>query len=590
MKQSHSIVKALVITFLAAFVLGLGTVAIYADAGNLSSEESGYAGVSMKNNTPFMRSSYPDKWTLQPDGTWKHSNGNVLVGVKGKGIDVSEHNGKIDWEKVKADGIDFAILRIGWEYKEDKTFKYNVSECERLGIPYGVYLFSYTESSQNTIDEAKNAINILKKYNCQLSYPVYYDLEDAWKTLPDGTKVKTILHAFNSDPKRISAEAKRFCGIVEEAGYTPGIYANYDWFTNYLTEDYLDIYEKWVAQYNIECEYKKNHAVWQFSDAGNVKGITGSVDLNFDFAERINADKVRVSGATRFDTAIAIADEYKRYRIAMEGKEKFECIVVANGLNFPDALTGSYLAGCNEAPILMVAPNVEAKIEKYIKENLVDDGKIYLLGGEGVVSPRFEKAVSLLGTVERLSGQNRYDTNLAILDSVEKEYPSDTLLVCAGSNFADALSASPVGYPLMIVGDSLTEKQKNHLSLAKYKHIYIIGGTAVISNGVMAELERYASESIDRIYGATRYDTSVAVATTFFNAFNTATITSGLDFPDGIAGGRLAMAYNSPLLLVNEGNTVKANNFIKSRIVAPSKLFVLGGEGAISENIKRRIL
>ena len=100
-----------------------------------------------------------------------------------KVIDVSEHNGKIDWEKVKQSGIDGAILRVGYGNRmEDKYFKRNIEECNRLGIPYGIYLYSYAYDENFAYAEAEGTVEMLSKYHVNLSYPIFYDIEafDSW--------------------------------------------------------------------------------------------------------------------------------------------------------------------------------------------------------------------------------------------------------------------------------------------------------------------------------------------------------------------------------------------------------------------------
>ena len=123
--------------------------------------------------------SYPYAWEMV-DGHYVNSRGEVIPGAVKKGIDVSFWNGTIDWEKVKADGIDFAIIRCGYgmDYasQDDTQWERNVSECERLGIPYGVYLYSYANATTNASSEADHVLRLLQGHNP--TYPVYYDLED----------------------------------------------------------------------------------------------------------------------------------------------------------------------------------------------------------------------------------------------------------------------------------------------------------------------------------------------------------------------------------------------------------------------------
>jgi GH25 family lysozyme M1 (1,4-beta-N-acetylmuramidase) len=188
------------------------------------------------------------------------------------GIDVSQHNGQIDWQKVKDDGINFAIIRCGYgqniSSQDDPQFLYNVKECERLGIPYGVYLYSYAANREGARSEAEHVIRMLDGRNPE--FGVWIDMEDA-----DGYKIKYNI------PYSVGAEiCEEFCAYMEEKGYKAGIYANLDWFTNYLNVSYLDRYPKWVAQWNSECTYDGKYVMWQYTSSGKVEGISGNVDMN----------------------------------------------------------------------------------------------------------------------------------------------------------------------------------------------------------------------------------------------------------------------------------------------------------------------
>ena len=182
------------------------------------------------------------------------------------GIDVSEHQGKINWEKVKADGIDFAIIRCGYgtnsTSQDDDWFLYNATECERLGIPYGVYLYSYATNVARAQSEAEHVLRLLDGRT--LSYPVYFDMEDASTIGCD-----------------LAGIAKKFCGIIEAAGYPVGVYANLNWWNNYLTDPCFSRWHRWVAQYNSSCQYTGTYAMWQYTSSGSVNGISGRVDMNY---------------------------------------------------------------------------------------------------------------------------------------------------------------------------------------------------------------------------------------------------------------------------------------------------------------------
>lgn len=189
-----------------------------------------------------------------------------------KVIDVSYHNGTIDWAKVKAAGVDGAIIRCGYgsdiTSQDDKQWKRNADECTRLGIPFGVYLYSYAKSTDQAKSEAEHVLRLIKGY--KLSYPVYYDLEEP------GTE------------KYAVENAKVFSQIIENAGYWCGIYANNNWF-NTVIKNSLDNLTKWIARYSSE-KPDKDCDMWQYTSDGSVSGISGRVDMNHcyrDFPKEI---------------------------------------------------------------------------------------------------------------------------------------------------------------------------------------------------------------------------------------------------------------------------------------------------------------
>ena len=202
-----------------------------------------------------------------------------------QGIDVSGFQKDIDWQKVKDAGIDFAILKIGninaretdgWY--TDSYFQRNVTECERLGIPYGVYAYSYAKSTDDAAKGANHIIALLKGHNPTL--PVYLDLEDE--------SIKGTDHA---------AIAKAFCNTISAAGYAPGIYASASWFKNILIDPCFTNsgWSIWTAQYwygqrydaslGLGPEYPAKFDCWQYSAHGSVPGVNGDVDVNYWFGQ-----------------------------------------------------------------------------------------------------------------------------------------------------------------------------------------------------------------------------------------------------------------------------------------------------------------
>lgn len=209
-------------------------------------------------------------WSLTADG-YLSSDGSVIPHAVRKGIDVSEHNRFIDWEAAKNDGVQFAIIRCGYGSdfpdQDDLYWQRNVSECERLGIPYGVYLYSYAQSIEDAQSEADHVLRLLSGHNP--SYPVFYDLEE--NSLA-ATEHRSLL----------ASMATAFCNKVTAQGYEVGIYANLYWWNNFLTDPVFENWTRWVAQYNYRCDYTKNYQYWQCTSKGTIKGIDGYVDLNFE--------------------------------------------------------------------------------------------------------------------------------------------------------------------------------------------------------------------------------------------------------------------------------------------------------------------
>ena len=184
-----------------------------------------------------------------------------------KGIDVSEHNGTINWEKVKASGVEFVILRCGYgtnmTKQDDKQWLRNVQECERLGIPYGVYIYSYATNTERASSEADHVLRLIKGH--KLSYPVYFDMED------QSTE--------NSD---LASIAQTFCNKIRNAGYPVGVYASLSWWNYKLTDSCFSNWYRWIASWSAsKCNYNGQFALWQYLDRGTVSGISGNVDMNY---------------------------------------------------------------------------------------------------------------------------------------------------------------------------------------------------------------------------------------------------------------------------------------------------------------------
>lgn len=192
-----------------------------------------------------------------------------------KGIDVSEHNGVIDWEKVKGTGIGFAMLRAGYGLTADKRFVSNAAECTRLGIPFGVYWFSYAMTVERAAQEAAACLGLIAPYT--LNCPVAFDFEYDSVSYASKNGV-TITTALASDT------ARAFCRAVTAAGYPVMNYANPDYLNRYFDEGLQAEFPLWLAQWpngtpSLDMPPRLCD-MWQYSEKGSVPGISGPVDLD----------------------------------------------------------------------------------------------------------------------------------------------------------------------------------------------------------------------------------------------------------------------------------------------------------------------
>lgn len=205
------------------------------------------------------------------------------------GIDVSHHQKAIDWQKVKAAGVQFAIIRAGYRgssggLNTDTYFKQNIEGAYAAGIPIGIYFYSIAITEAEAKAEADYCVNLLKNYKSMISLPVAVDYEDRTKRMTDA----------NLSKSKTAKICEKFCETVKTAGYTPMVYSYLSYFKNYLDGEYLSKkYKIWYAQYGTRVgdtnnSYKTyidgDYEYWQYSSSGKINGISGNVDCNFWYA------------------------------------------------------------------------------------------------------------------------------------------------------------------------------------------------------------------------------------------------------------------------------------------------------------------
>lgn len=205
------------------------------------------------------------------------SDGALQQGSGKNGIDVSSHQGNIDWASVKAAGINFAIIRVGYRGSqtgalvEDSCFKKNIQGATANGINVGVYFFTQATTEAEAVEEASMALTLCSGYN--LSYPIFVDTENG----------SGAARANGLDKGSRTACVAAFCKTIANGGRKAGVYASKSWYNNKIDASAFSDYFIWVAQYNTTCNYKGKYNMWQYSSKGSVPGIKGNVDVNIAY-------------------------------------------------------------------------------------------------------------------------------------------------------------------------------------------------------------------------------------------------------------------------------------------------------------------
>ena len=207
------------------------------------------------------------KYTFNGDGSL--NTGTVM------GIDISKHNGNIDWNAVKNSGVQYVILRCGYRGSasgvlvEDQKFKKNIQGATAAGLKVGIYFFSQAVNEVEAVEEASMTLSLIKNY--RITYPVYIDVESA-NGRADGISKAARTSVINA-----------FCQTIRNSGYTPGLYANKNWLTEKINTGALGGCKIWLAQYVAAPTYGGRYEMWQYSSRGSIAGIKGNVDLNVSY-------------------------------------------------------------------------------------------------------------------------------------------------------------------------------------------------------------------------------------------------------------------------------------------------------------------
>lgn len=255
------------------------------------------------------------------------------------GIDVSKHQGYIDWQKVKNSGkVDYAIIRAGFGSsisQKDSKFEANYANAKKNGIPVGAYWYSYAKDTRAAKTEAEVFLKVIEGKTFE--YPIYLDIEEASQ--------------FRLGKSKVTEIVKVFCETLEKAGYFVGIYSSKSGLS-YIDPSVRDKYTVWVAHVNVQkTNYSGPHDQWQYSWKGSIPGIRGDVDLDYSYKDFESIIKSagkngfkRESGLSDNTSANTAPSNPNPTTPAQPTTKKFQVKVICNALNVRSGPGLSYKA------------------------------------------------------------------------------------------------------------------------------------------------------------------------------------------------------------------------------------------------------
>ena len=305
--------------------------------------------------------------------------------------------------------------------------------------------------------------------------------------------------------------------------------------------------------------------------------VTSAVDTAL--AAAFPAGVTRLSGATRYETAVAVSKQYTAGAPAA---------FVTTGVNFPDALSAAAAAARLGGPLLLTpAGSLPTAVNTELRR--LKPAKIYLVGGSAIVSETVRAALARIAPTERLWGSDRYTTGLKV---VAKTFPAaDHAILATGRAFPDALAASGAAgarkAPVLLVDGtrpSITAATLSTLATLKVKTISIAGASGAVSTGIQSQLTN-AGYTVTRYGGATRYETAASLNTAYFapGSSTTSFLATGLNFPDALAGAALAGHLAAPLNVTPRSCVHPAVNDFINTLGAPARV-ALGGTAVVSDS------
>lgn len=217
-----------------------------------------------------------EPWSME-NGQYVDASGAPVTGALFKGITVSKYQnrasesaGGIDWTAVKADGVEFAMIRLGYHHDMDPYYAMNMVGAASQGLKVGAFFYTQALDVQTAVEEAQYVLELVKDY--PLSYPIAYDVESQY-LLDQGLSRQQLTDQINA-----------FCKVIADAGYRPIVYLNNNWLTNHVDSAQIP-YDIWYARYGTSVNNCQNRTIWQCDQEGTVDGIVGDVTVELAFVD-----------------------------------------------------------------------------------------------------------------------------------------------------------------------------------------------------------------------------------------------------------------------------------------------------------------
>lgn len=424
--------------------------------------------------------------------------------------------------------------------------------------------------------------------------PVYY--QELSKEITTNMNISWQFTSPYSDGYQTAYEVRIYKGVPNKSNNSAGAYLLQKSGNTSDSSINVDISAWDEGDYYFTLELKNNWGYWNQPIVSPFKiwNKTSSMLPN-----GIIQSTSRYAGSTRYGTSAEIAKAFSSGTVSS--------VIVASGIDYPDALSSAILSKKYNAPILIVDSIVDPSSPtlQYIDSHLDKNGKIYIIGGTGAVSKNFENYFISRNfkssNIIRLGGATRYETAVKVAD--QAGISTGTPVIIANSySYPDALSISSIaaqnGWPILLTATSdLNTTTKNYLTKIKPNKIYIVGGTGVITEGIKSTIEgllNLSDSSVVRLGGVDRYDTSKTIATYFYGNSkpsgyaSKAYVVSGKNFPDALCINSLAIGHG-PVLLASDIDFASSYFAINSISKDKIDLDIAGGTGVLDDYLISRI-